>query len=444
MTGRLSRRGLLRGLGVTVALPWLESLAPKRAWAQASSDTCRRLVALFAPNGLQPDRLRPSAVGPDFPLPRGLEAMASLRDQLTLVSGLAHTAAIENEDGDHIRGTGTFLTCTRLPQGEGPLDNGPSLDQVLVQATNPATRFPSLQLGLEARGSTGLCDADYACAYDQCISWTEGNTPLPKIIDPRLLFERLFASRDERESAVEAGRRRLERRSVLDAVLGDADALAAKVSARDRWKLDEYLTGVRELERLVESEGVAGQCAAVAPDSQASVDVTRRAAAMNALIVAALTCDRTRFVTHMLGESTSGRAYPFLGVKEAHHELSHHGGDEETLQKLDRIVAWELGQLADLAARLSRVEEEDGTLLDRTVLLLSSDVMDGNRHNHDDQWVILAGGRRGGLATGQHLHFGGAEPLANLYLTLLEAFGVQRANFGDDGDRILGPLRSPA
>lgn len=443
-TRGIGRRAFLRGAGVCLALPWLESWGPREARAQGRGQRARRLVAFFAPNGLQPDRWWPSTTGADFELSPVLQPFTALRRQLLLVRGLENAAAADGEDGDHLRGTGTFLTCTRLPKGDVPLANGPSLEQVAVRALAPNTRFPSLQLGLEQKGGTGLCDADYACAYDRHISWNDANTPLPKMIDPRLVFERLFAGADQRMSAIELGRRRAQKQSVLDVVREQAQALAQKTSQRDRRKIDEYLTGLRELELLVQSEGVAGQCAVGLPEANAGRDLGKTMKAMNELMAAALTCDLTRFITFMIGDSTSTRGHAFLGAPESHHELSHHGGDPATLAKLDAIVTWELTQFAELATRLSHVEEEDGSVLDHTILLLSSDVVDGDRHDHHDLPVILVGGSAGALATGQHAHFGGREPLANLYLTILEALGVQAPQFGDDGTRVLAALRGPA
>ena len=438
------RRAFLRGAGVCLALPWLESVGPREARAQGRGQKARRLVAFFAPNGLQPGRWWPTGTGPNFELSPVLQSFAEQRRQLLLVSGLENAAAADGEDGDHLRGTGTSLTCTRLPKVDSPLANGPSLEQVAVRALAPNTRFPSLQLGLEQKAGGGLCDADYACAYDRNISWNDANTPLPKMIDPRLVFERLFAGSDQRMSALELGRRRAEKRSVLDAVRGQAQALAGKTSQRDRRKVDEYLTGIRELELLVESEGVAGQCAVNPPEANRGQDLEKTMKAMNGLMAAALSCDLTRFITFMIGDSTSTRGHAFLGAPESHHELSHHGGDEEKLAKLDAIVTWEVAQLAELATRLSHVEEEDGTVLDHSILLLMSDVVDGDRHDHHDQPVLLAGGGGGALATGQHVRYGGKEPLANLHLTILEALGVQAPQFGDDGTRILSELRGPA
>lgn len=442
--GSLGRRAFLKGAGVCVALPWLESVGGREARAQGRGQKARRLVAFFAPNGLQPDRWWPSTTGADFELPSVLGAFAEQRRQLLLVRGLENAAADDGEDGDHLRGTGTFLTCTRLPKGDVPLANGPSLEQVAVRALAPGTRFPSLQLGLEQKGGSGLCDANYACAYDRHISWNDANTPLPKMIDPRLVFERLFAGSDQRRNAVELGRRRAQKRSVLDAVREQAQALAHRTSQRDRRKIDEYLTGLRALELLVESEGVAGQCAVGPPAANNGRDVEKTMKAMNELMAAALTCDLTRFITFMIGDSTSTRGHGFLGVPEAHHELSHHGDDPKKLAKLDAIVTWEVAQMAELVTRLSHVEEEEGSVLDHTVLLLSTDVVDGDRHDHHDLPVIMAGGGGGALATGQHVRYGGKEPLANLYLTILEALGVPAPQFGDDGTRVLTELRGPA
>ncbi len=414
---RLGRRAFLGGAGALVALPAFESLA--------QTAPPMRFVAVFAPNGINMSGWTPDAEGPQWQPKRLLLPLAPVKPHVTVITGLSNAPAASPLPGDHARGTGSFLTCEAVVKSEAAdITNGTSVDQLMVQRLNPATRFRSLQLGLEGGESQGSCDNGYSCAYTRNISWAGPKSPMPKLVEPRVVFERLFAGADASASQQQLQRRRVTRASVLDYVRGEATSLSSRLSTRDRAKLDEYLTGVRELEVRLGVE--AGTCSATAP---VEGDIPVKSKQMIDLIVTALRCDLTRVVSFMLANGISNRSYDFLGARGAHHELSHHQNDPEKLEKLDVIATWEVAQFGYLLEALKAVPEGNGTLLDHTVAYFSSDVEDGNSHAHTNLPVLVAG--RGGSVAGQHVRLAQAEPLANLYLAFMGAMGAGVDRFGD-------------
>ncbi len=439
----MRRRRFLRGLGVTMTLPWLPSLWPSRASIRSAyataegADVPRRLVFFYVPNGMPMHWWTPNRAGANYDLPAILEPLAPIQDQVNVLTGLANGAAEAGFPGDHARGTGSFLTCRNVSHSTTELDNGVSVDQLAVQRTQPHTRFPSLELGMEGGINVGNCDSGYACAYQRNISWAAAATPRPKMTDPRLVFNRLFAGADAGESAQELARRRMLRLSVLDAVQGEAQRLRPALSGSDRTKLDEYLTGVRELEIRIDSAG--GSTCVPPAEPSAGQDIAAQARAMNELMVLALRCDMTRIITFMLGNGGSNRSYDFLGIPYSHHQLSHHQSDGETLDKLRSISRWEVAQFADLLTRMATVMYDDGTsLLDHSLLVFSSEIEDGDTHAHRNLPVLLAGGGGGTVISGRHILYPDDEPLANLYIAMLASVGVQVDRFGEDGTR---PIR---
>ncbi len=309
--------------------------------------------------------------------------------------------------------------------------NGISVDQVAATAIGAQTTFKSLELGTTGGSSVGDCDSGYSCAYSRNISWLDTNTPNPKLTDPGLVFDRLFAGMDDSQTAEQQALRERWRSSVLDQVLEESRTLEGKLSTSDRAKLDEYMTGLRELESRIQGGGGGPTCApGDRPDGPDYSLVTR---AMSDLTVLALQCDLTRLVTFMLENGASGRSFDFLGVSGAHHELSHHSGDSSKIEALTTIDTWEVSEFAYLLSRLAATTEPDGTtLLDSTVAFLSSEISDGDRHNHDNLPVLLAGRAGGAITPGRHLEFPD-RPIADLFLTMLDVVGAPQASFGIDG-----------
>jgi len=435
----LSRRAVLRGIGAGLALPWLESLA--RA-ARGAAPAPLRMAFFYAPNGIVMEHWTPAQEGAGFELPYTLAPLAALQGEVLLLSGLAHDKARANGDGpgDHARAAAAFLTGVQPKKTAGAdLRAGASVDQVAAQAIGHATRLRSLELGGEDGRLSGDCDSGYACAYSNTISWASAHTPVVKESSPQRLFDRVFLG----GYSPERRRARLlddaTRASILDFVREDARQLRGRLGATDRRKLDEYLSAVRELERRVASFARGEDV--LLPESERPEPPASHAERLRLLcdlVVAAFRLDATRVVSFMLANEGSNRSYPDLGAREGHHELSHHGGDEEKKLRIREIDRFQVAQLAYFLERLRSTEEGDSNLLDRSMIVFGSAIADGNRHTHHDLPFLVAGRGGGTLAPGRHVRYPADTPAANLYLSLLDRVGVELERFGDSTGRLAG------
>ncbi len=422
----LSRRAALRGLGTLVALPVLDAMAPRMARAQAVAP--QRFIAFYVPCGMHMAAFTPPdgalAAGT---LPRITAPMAPHIADTTIISGLANVAGNAGGDGpgDHARGTGVFLTCTRILKSDTTIRNAISLDQVLARQLREQgyPGLASLETGAQGGGSTGNCDSGYSCAYTVNISWSGPTSPAPKETNPRAVFDRLFAGVDPNEARAVADKRKRRKMSVLDAVKQDAARLDEKLGAHDRAKLDEYLTGIRELERRTESEAVLS-CALPARPAGQSSDPTQHIQTMLDVIAAGVSCDRVRVATFMLGNGGSGRNYSFIGQNTAHHEASHHAGDTAKHAQLTEIGRYEVQQLAHLTTKLKAIDEGNGkNALDNTTVVFGSEIEDGNSHSHANLPVIVVGHGGGAIRGGRHVRVARNTPIANLFARVRQTFG---------------------
>ncbi len=439
-TVRPSRRQFLRGAAGALPLPWLPSLLPRSAWG-ATLAPPQRLLFFYVPCGLQPEEFVPDRLGAGYDLKQITAPLVDVQADVSVLSGLVQGAGYDNRPGDHARGTGCFLTATTVKFTAGSdIENGISVDQVAAQAVGSATLLPSLQLGIDEGGTTGDCDSGYSCAYARNISWAGPSTPMPNVIDPTVAFNRLFAGTDLNLDADEVARRTLLRTSVLDHVAAQATALSGRMAYSDRLKLDEYLTGVRDLELKIEQ--LANQVCLPGESPPIDDDYAIRVQAMCDLMALAYSCDLTRFITFMLGNGGSNRSYGHIGVAGAHHELSHHQGDPAKLADLYAIGNWEVAQFAYLVGKLRDLTDADGSrVIDNSLLYFSSEIEDGNSHSHTGIPVLLAGGGGGAHTPGRHLDFGETAPMADLFLAMLDAVGVNPGTFGEDGTAPLAGLR---
>lgn len=432
---RFNRRAFLGGAGVALALPFLPSLRSRRLAAQPAA-VKKRLLVMYTPNGMNMADWMPSATGADYALPPILTPLAPIKSKVLVLSGIDNRPAMTDTFGQHAPATAGFLTCRAVAKSQ-EINNGISMDQVAAATLGAETRFASLQLGTDGGSSAGGCDGGYSCAYTRNISWAGRGRPMPKMVSPRSVFDLMFAGYDPEATAEERARRLTYDKSVIDAVLADAQRLEDRLGASDRGKLDQYLTGVRELElRLGET---APACVAAARPPDGPIFPTRVRLMLD-LMALAVQCDLSRVVTFMMGNSISGQSFPWIDVPDAHHAISHHQKDPAKLAKLTKIDRWEVEQMVYLAQKLDAMDDGDGaTVLDNSLLYFASEVSDGNSHLKTNLPILLAG--RGGstIVPGRHVHFSGAR-LGDLFISMLYHLGIPVDNFGDDGTGFIGKL----
>jgi hypothetical protein len=434
---RISRRTLLRGLGAAVALPWLEAMGPP-AGAAPASQASNRLAFLYVPNGKNMPDWTPKAEGPGFELTPILESLRPVRDDVLVLTGLTADKARPHGDGpgDHARAMAAYLTGCQPRKTDGTdIRAGISADQVAAARLGDRTRLPSLELGCERGAVAGNCDSGYSCVYSSSLAWRSATQPLPRLVDPRQVFDRLFGAALDPDRAARDRRRH----SILDFVRDDASDLQSRLGAGDRRKLDEYFAAVRDVERRIERADKLPPAPAPGGGARpagvpAGYDEHLRL--MCDLVVLAFQADVTRVCTFVFANEGSNRPYSFAGVREGHHDLSHHGNDVRKRSKIREINRFHVGVLARLLTRLKAIPEGDGTLLDHCMVAYGSGNSDGNAHNHDDLPVLLAGRGCGSIRPGRHLRYPKETPLNNLWLALLERVGCQVPALGDG----TGPL----
>lgn len=433
----LSRRTLLKGAGAAIALPLLECMAPVRALAAMTKPAPVRMAFLFVPNGISMPQWTPKAEGAGFDLPYLLEPLADLRREISIFTGLSQNGArpLGDGPGDHARSAAAWLTGVHPRKTSGAdIHNGISADQLAARYLGKETRFASLELGCERSGLAGDCDSGYSCAYSSGISWRSDTTPVAKETSPRLVFERLFGGLDPAESVESRARRQAYDRSILDVVMGDAGDLRGRLGAHDRRKLDEYLTSVREIEeRLTRFEKAQSEVGAAPSEPR---DFGEHIRLMGDMMVLAFQTDQTRVATLMFANEGSNRSYAVAGVPEGHHDMSHHGTDAHKLEQKKRIDRFHVEQLAYVLKKMAAVREAGGSLLDNTALVYGGGISDGDRHNHDDLPILVAGKAGGRIEQGRHVRFGRETPMTNLLLSILDSAGVHAEKLGDSTGRL--------
>lgn len=449
----ISRRTALKGLGVSVALPFLEAMGPssllaastrRRAGQVAAPAAPRRMAFFYVPNGVNMRQWQPKAEGAEFLLPKTLEPLSPFKNDLLVVSGLTADKARPNGDGpgDHARAMSAFLTGSQPRKTSGAdIRVGISVDQFAAGRVGSATRFASLEIGCEGGRLAGNCDSGYSCAYSSNLSWRSENTPQPKEVNPRAVFDRLFASHVRGDSNHNQGLRDHFHQSILDFVREDASALRMRLGSADVRRLDEYLTSIREIEQRLERT-------ATTPAPQITGGMRRPLAiptdygeylrVMGDLLALAFQGDVTRIATFVFANEGSNRSYRDIDIPDGHHDLSHHGNNAEKLSKIARINRFHMQQFAYFVGKLKKIREGDGALLDNCMLVYGSGNGDGNRHNHDDLPVVLVGKGGGTISTGRHIRYRRNTPITNLYLEMLDRMGVHEERFGDSTGRLPG------
>lgn len=440
---RLSRRTLLRGLGVSLALPWMESLQPAAAATAAGPGSPQRMAFIFVPNGVHLPDWTPRREGYGFDLPHILQPLRAVQDDLMVISGLTHDKGRANGDGagDHARSASVFLTGAQPRKTDGSdIRSGVSVDQVAAQAAGDATRFASLELGCEPGRSAGGCDSGYSCAYSSNISWSSESTPVGKETNPRFVFERLFGDGSQTKRDASAERREVLKKSILDFIAEDAQKLQSQLGYSDKQKLDEYLNGVREVERRIErtEEGPKLSVDVDYPIPKGTPsDYGEHIRLLCDMMVLAFQTDRTRLSTFMFADAGSNRSYRQINVADGHHDLSHHRGDAEKHAKIREINRFHVTQLAYLLQKLKDTPDgENGNLLDNSMICYGSAISDGDRHNNENLPIVLAGHAGGQLDTGRHVRVARETPMCNLFLSMLDRFGTPVDFIGDSTGRL--------
>ncbi|MBL8175569.1 MAG: DUF1552 domain-containing protein [Bryobacterales bacterium] len=448
MTKHLPRRTFLRGIGASIGLPFLDAMTPAfAAPAKAAGKPPIRMAFVYVPNGIVMPEWTPSAEGAAFSFQRTMEPMAPHKDKLLVLSGLTHNGgrALGDGPGDHARAASSFLTGMHPRKTAGAdIKIGISVDQAAAQAIGSATRFASLELGLEDGRLVGSCDSGYSCAYSNNLAWRTENSPLPPEINPRLIFERLFGSGDEVEDTAARARRLKYEKSILDTVTEETASLQTALGATDRRKLDEYLHSIREIEKRIataerDSKDIAPP---FAKPAGAPFDYAEHARLVFDLMTVAFQTDSTRVITFMMGREGSSRAYREIGISDAHHPLTHHRGNEEMIEKVRRINRYHVEQFAYWIGKLGKTPDGDGTLLDSSMIIYGSGLADGNRHTHHDLPVLLAGAANGKIKPGRHIKYPVETPMANLFVAMLDKMGVPVGQLGDSNGKLgyLGEL----
>ena len=460
MSKILSRRTVLKGLGTAMALPWLEAMAPVYGWANQRTRPPVRMAFIHVPNGIVTRRLQdgnvlnvsstsegqllwqpgranlllpawtPEEVG-NLPrqLPSLLEPLADFRGDFSIVTGLANAPG--RAGVGHGPAQAAYLTCARPHPTRGSDHRaGTSVDQIAANHLGDRTRLPSLQIG---QGDSGVIEE---CMSS--LSWRDATTPLPLIANPRNVFDRLFATDLGRASA----RREIERRSVLDFIREEAGSLQSNLGVNDRRKLDEYFTGIRDIEQRIERSarmpvGTPPRGFAV-PDARARFNWADHVRLLGDLMTLAFQTDTTRICTFVFANEFSGASYPYAGINDSHHHVSHHGDNAAHVAGCTRINLHMLEQFAHLLRRLKETREGEGTLLDSCMIAYGSGNSDGNQHSKSNLPILLAGRGGGSLRPGRHIRVTRETPLANLWLSLLDRMDARVERFGDSTGRLSG------
>ncbi|HKX26197.1 MAG TPA: DUF1552 domain-containing protein [Blastocatellia bacterium] len=432
----LPRRTFLKGMGVAVALPLLDSMTPALAGAPHKAPT--RLIFGYVPNGIMMKDWTPREEGKDFEFSRILKPLEPFREDLLVLTGLAHRTGAGGA-GDHARGGGNYLTGVRPKRTTGAdLEVGISVDQVAARTLGSQTRLPSLELGCEATRLVGSCDAGYSCAYQSSLSWRTPSTPMPPEVNPRVVFERLFGSLALDFDPKSRQQLSEDRKSILDYVNERTHSLMGRLGPSDRRKIDEYLTAIREVEKRIERTEVEDRELPSEIEKPAGIPTSfaDHMRLMHDLLTIALQADLTRVSTLLYSREGSSRSYPELGFTDGHHPITHHRNLPDLVEKVTRINCYHVEQFAYFVRKLKSIREGDGTLLDHCVVVYGSSISDGNLHSHENLPVIMLGRGNGSLNPGRHIKYPEGPPMTNLFLALLDRLGVPTDKLGDSTEQL--------
>jgi hypothetical protein len=428
----ISRRTFLRGTGASLSLPLLDAMSPSNVFGGAPAVAPKRMALFFVPNGVIKDSWMPATEGSDYALPYSLEPLRDLKKDVLVISGLSQNAADVKVGGGHARATSALFTGI-CPSLEG-IKLGISVDQIVANHLDGKTRLHSLQLSTSGPRLNGTCDTGFSCAYSSCISWRDQKSPLPNDHIPLSVYERLFGKKDAKPlKPEELTKQQTFRKSVLDLVRDDARRLQRRLGRDDQRKLDEYLYSVREVERRVQASALPTDAKHSNIEIPAGIpkDFGEHVRLMGDLIVLAFQSDITRMATFMYGSAGSNQTYPMLGVFRGHHELSHHGKQEDWVAQLRKVDRFNVSLFAYVLKRMKSVKEGDGTLLDNSLLYYGSGLGDGNAHKPLDIPVLIAGRAGNAFDLGQHIKFPRNTSVNKLFLNMFAAMDVPVKEFSD-------------
>ena len=437
----IPRRTVLRGLGTMIALPFLDSMVPAFASPLLRKSRPRRMAFVYIPNGAIMEDWTPAKLGAGYDLGPILKPLEPFREDLLVLTGLAQYQgnSLGDGPGDHARAGSTFLTGVHPKKTSGAhIQVGISVDQVVAKKVGGKTRFASVELGTEPGRLAGNCDSGYSCAYSNSVSWRSSTTPNPPEINPRLVFERLFGDVRTDETLDARAQRFRHERSILDFVQEDAKRLQGSLGPTDRRKLQEYLEGIREIERRIssaEKEELELPADLEKPHG-VPVEFSEHVKILFDLATVAFQTDSTRILTFMIGPEGSNRSYPEIGVSDVHHGLSHHRRDQEKIRKISKINRFHIEQFAYFLGKMKSVSDGEGTLLDSSMILYGSGLSDGNLHTHEDLPVLLAGRAGNTLKPGRHMVYPEKTPLNNLFLSMLDRMGIPTETLGDSTGKL--------
>ena len=441
----MHRRRFLNGIGVAIALPAFPSLMTRGVSAEASQAAAigkgvtatgapMRMAFMSIANGVQQGHWFPQN---EFELGKTLQPLQSLQQHIQVISGLDHINATPGPDGagDHARASATFLTGMRARKTAGSdIHLGISVDQMAAQNVGHATRLPSLELTSDVVRNSGGCDSGYACAYQYNIAWSSPTTPVTPEPKPRQVFERLFGSGIGAERKRNYLQRQASDRSVLDFVLEESQSVRKHLGAYDLRKFDQYTEVVRETERRLKAAEQFSEPPSTdrpTPGDSIPTDLADYMNLMYDMLVLAFQTDSTRVATLMLAHDGSNRTFPSLGIAEGHHYMTHNQDKSEYAEKVAMIDRYYIDSWARFLQRLEQIEDVDGnSLLHNSMIVFGGAIADGNRHTHENLPVVLAGHAGGAFQTGRHLQ-AAKQPMANLFVSMLNTFGVETDQFGD-------------
>jgi len=431
----LSRRTLLRGVGVSLGLPLLDSMVPAQTpLAKTAATSKSRLSCIYVPHGATMDKWTPAADGKGFEFTEILAPLEKFRDRVSIVSNLAHPAAggVGSDAGaDHARSAAVFLSGVHPEQGS--IHVGTTIDQIAAQRIGQDTPLPSIELSIEEVALS--CGSGYACAYSNTISWKAPTTPLPMENNPQVVFEKLFG--DGSNNADRLARKQ-QSRSLLDSVMDQVASLQRELPASDRTRLGEYLDDVREIERRIQKAENQIPADLKLPEAPVGVPESfdEHFKIMFDLQVLAFRAEITRVATLMYARDTSGAVYPQSGIRDGFHVASHHSNNRANMDKFALINKYHVEMLAYFLDKLKSTPDGDGNLLDHSMVLYGSSMSNGNQHDHDPLPVVLAGGASGQLNGGRHMTYAPHTPMSNLLLTMLDKLGIQSDKHGDSTGKL--------